>query len=156
MVDANAVRTNQAFLIGLSVAAFILGTDRAGGWIVLGVGVVMALGTADRRAALFQQIYHRLLRPSGLVRPDRRQESATPHQFAQALGSIFTLAAGLLLLFSPVGALGWLLVWIVILLAAVNLFAGFCVGCFLYLQLDQRGLLPSRFSDRARASSAAP
>ncbi len=155
MLDANALRTNQAFIIGLSLAAFILGVERGGGWIVLGVGLVMALGTTDRRVALFQQIYHRLLRPTGLVRPDRRQESVTPHQFAQALGAIVSLAGALLLLFSPVGALGWLLVWIVILLAAVNLFAGFCVGCFLYLQLDRRGLLPNRFSDRARASPSA-
>ncbi len=145
MVDANAMRTNQAFIIGLSLAAFMLGIERADGWIVLGVGLAMALGATDLRAALFQQIYLRLLQSSGLVRPDRQQESVTPHQFAQALGAIFHLA----------GVLGWLLVWIVILLAAVNLFAGFCLGCFLYLQLDRRGLLPKRFSDRVRSSPAA-
>ena len=154
MLDAAALRVNQFFIIGLSLTAFILGIDRSGGWIVLGVGLAMALGTTDRRLAAFQQIYHRLLRPSGLVRPDPRRESVTPHQFAQALGAIFNLVGALLLLFSPVVALGWILVWIVILLAAVNLFGGFCVGCFLYLQLDRRGLLPTQFSDRSHSTSS--
>jgi hypothetical protein len=31
--------------------------------------------------------------------------------------------------------LGWSLVWLVIALAALNLFAGFCVGCAVYYWL---------------------
>ena len=33
--------------------------------------------------------------------------------------------------------LGWLLVWFVIALAALNLFAGFCVGCAMYYWLNR-------------------
>ena len=36
--------------------------------------------------------------------------------------------------------LGWLLVGVVIALAAVNLFLGFCLGCFMYYQLARRGI----------------
>jgi hypothetical protein len=33
--------------------------------------------------------------------------------------------------------LGWTLVWLVIVLAGLNLFLGFCAGCFLYYQLNK-------------------
>ena len=36
--------------------------------------------------------------------------------------------------------LGWTLTWIVVALAAVNLFLGFCVGCFMYYQLARVGV----------------
>ena len=155
MVDRSALRTNQSFIIGLLVAAFILSVDAGGAWIVLAVGAVMALGTFDVRLALFQQVYLRGLRPLGLLRPAPRRESATPHRFANALGSVFSLASALILLLTPALAAGWVLAWIVIVLASVNLFAGFCVGCFVYLQLDQRGLLPKTISDRARGAASA-
>jgi hypothetical protein len=35
---------------------------------------------------------------------------------------------------------GWLLVGVVVVLAAVNLFLDFCLGCFIYYQLARRGL----------------
>jgi uncharacterized membrane protein len=155
MVDRNALRANQSFTIGLLVAGFILSVDAGGAWIVLAVGTVMALGAFHVRLALFQQVYLRGLRPLGLLRSAPRRESATPHRFANALGSVFSLASALILLLTPALAVGWALAWIVIVLASVTLFAGFCVGCFVYLQLDQRGLLPKTISDRARGAASA-
>ena len=153
MVDANALRANQAFVIVLLVLGFILG-EGAGTWLVLGVGAVLALGTATNRLALFQQVYFQILRPARLIKPALREESATPHRFAQAVGALVTLAGGLIVLLTPVTALGWALVWIVVALAVVNLFAGFCLGCFMYLHLDRMGLLPASISDRARRAPA--
>jgi hypothetical protein len=34
-------------------------------------------------------------------------------------------------------ALGWALAWLVVVLAALNLFLGFCAGCFVYYQLNR-------------------
>ena len=67
------------------------------------------------------------------------RDEQQPHLFAQGVGGIF-LAASVIafLLGSPF--IGWLLVGIVVVLAAVNLFLGFCLGCYLYYQFARRGL----------------
>ncbi|MBM4435972.1 MAG: DUF4395 domain-containing protein [Actinobacteria bacterium] len=154
MVDASALRTNQTFIIGGLLLAFLLGASAGGGWIALAVGAVLALGTLDPRLALFQQVYFRALRPAGLVKPVIRRESASPHRFAQGLGGVFSLASGVVVLLTGSVA-GWVLAWIVIVLAGVTLFAGFCLGCFVYLHLDRWGLLPKAMSDRARRGPGA-
>lgn len=131
-VDHSALRTNQAFIIGLLVAAFI------GQWwaLVAFVGLVMLVGTAFPQAGLFKLIYARVLRPLGLIRPDVIPDNPEPHLFAQGLGGVF-LAASTVSLLAGAGWLGWALAWVVIILAALNLFVGFCAGCFVYYQLNR-------------------
>jgi hypothetical protein len=59
---------------------------------------------------------------------------------------------GLSVLALVVGAnvAGWLLAWIVVVLAAINLAIGFCAGCFLYVQLERLGLLGGHGSHATR------
>jgi hypothetical protein len=131
-VDRTALRVNQAFIIGFLVLAFLLDQP----WLVAFVCVVMAIGTAIPQAALFQRIYRDVLRPAGLLKPDVQQEEAAPHRFAQGMGAAVLLIATLAL-FAGAAALGWGLSFVVIALAAVNLFFGFCAGCFVYFQLQR-------------------
>ena len=103
---------------------------------VLLVGLVMTLmlvGTALRTQA-FRWIYVGVLRTLRLVRLDPIPDHPAPHRFAQGLGGAFLAAAGLLLVLGS-SIIGWALVWLVIVLAAVNLFLGFCAGCFVYYWL---------------------
>jgi hypothetical protein len=66
-------------------------------------------------------------------------DNPEPHRFAQGLGGVFVaLAVAALLLGQPLA--GWILVWLVIVLAALNLFLNFCAGCFLYYQLNRLGM----------------
>ncbi|GMU40295.1 MAG: hypothetical protein AMXMBFR23_11610 [Chloroflexota bacterium] len=139
-VDRNTLRTNQAFIVLLTVAAFVLGVE-TGRWLVLFTGLVMALGTAHPAFALFKQVHQRVLKPAGLLKADIHAEDPMPHQFAQALGSVFLLAAAGAL-FNGQETVGWVLNWIVTGLAFVNLTVQFCMGCFVYFQLDRFGLLP--------------
>jgi hypothetical protein len=136
LVDHNALRTNQAFIIVLLAVGFLLNQA----WLVAFVCAVMLLGTALPQAALFQRIYRDVLKPAGLVKPDVRQESAAPHRFAQGLGGMFLLLS-IIALLAGAGALGWALALIVVALAAVNLFLGFCAGCFVFFQLQRLGLI---------------
>jgi Domain of unknown function (DUF4395) len=77
-----------------------------------------------------------VLRPAGLLRPDVHAESAAPHRFAQGMGAgVLLIALAAFALGGP--ALGWGLSLLVIALAAVNLFFGFCAGCFVYFQLER-------------------
>jgi hypothetical protein len=131
-VDRTALRVNQAFIIGVLALAFLLDQP----WLVAFVFAVMAIGTAFPQAALFQRIYRDVLRPAGLLKPDLHAEDAAPHRFAQGMGAAVLLIATIALL-AGAQALGWGLSFVVIALAAVNLFFGFCAGCFVYFQLQR-------------------
>jgi hypothetical protein len=131
-VDQSALKVNQVFIITLLILAFILNS-----WaLVAFVGLVMLLGTAVPRLSLFKQIYAQILRPSGLIKPDIVPDNPEPHRFAQGLGGVF-VAFSVVALLAQLSAVGWALAWLVVVLAALNLFLGFCAGCFVYYQLNR-------------------
>ena len=127
-VDHAALRTNQAVIIGLLAAAYVVNAA----WLVLVVGLLMLLGAA-RSAPAFHGIY-RGLRRLGWLRPDVLSDNPEPHRFAQLLGGAF-LVLGAVGFALGSNLAGWALAGIVAALAAVNLFAGVCVGCAIYYWL---------------------
>ncbi len=134
-VDHTALRFNQATIIALLALAFVVDWR----WLVAAVGLVMLLGAAWPRAALFKAIYARILRPAGLLKPDWRPDEPEPHLFAQGVGGLF-LAAATLSFALGASVVGWLLAAVVAVLAAINLALGFCLGCFFYYQLARLGV----------------
>jgi hypothetical protein len=138
VVDTTALRFNQASIIVLVALAFLLNQP----WLALAVGVVLAVGTAVPALALFQRLYRQVLRPVGLLRARVHPDDPAPHRFAQGVGATFLLAAGVCLLVFHLALLGWALSLIVVALAGINLFFGFCAGCFVYYQLGRLGLFP--------------
>ncbi len=134
-VDHSALRVNQAFIIGLLVLAFVLDNLP----LVLLVGVVMLVGTAVPQWGLFKAVYLFALKPLKLIRPDVIVDNPEPHRFAQGFGGVVVMAAAAAFL-AQLATVGWALVWLVIILAALNLFLGFCAGCFLYYQLHRLGV----------------
>jgi len=130
-VDHAALRTNQAVIILLSLTAFIFNQP----FLVLAVGLVMALGTAIKKPG-FGFVYFNALKPLGRVKPDVIRDNPEPHRFAQGFGSAVLLGGFLALVTGGVG-LGWGLTWLVIFLASLNLFAGFCAGCAVYYWLNR-------------------
>ena len=68
-----------------------------------------------------------------------RQDNPEPHLFAQGVGGAFLLVATLAF-GANVAVLGWALTWVVIALAALNLFAGICVGCLMYYWFNRIGV----------------
>ena len=140
-VDHTAIRVSQAFTIGMLVLSFILNSQP----LVGVMAVVLLVGGAFPRAALFKQMYQQILRPVGLLRPDVVVDDPEPHQFAMWLGGTFVLLA-LAALLLGLTVVGWALVWLVVFLASANLFLGFCAGCFLYYQLNHYGIPGFRHS----------
>ncbi len=134
-IDYTALKVNQASIISLLLLAFLFDQP----WLVTFVALVMVVGTWWPGAGLFKLFYARVLKPAGLLRPELVADEAQPHLFAQGVGAIFLLLSTLALLGGN-ALLGWLLAGIVIVLAAVNLFLGFCLGCFIYYQLARRGI----------------
>lgn len=131
-VDRSALRANQAFIITFLIIAFLLNS-----WLLVAfVGLVMLLGTAVPRLSLFKQVYRHLLLPTGRVKADVIPDNPEPHRFAQGFGGVvLALAVTVLLLGQAI--VGWSLVWLVVILAGLNLFLGFCAGCFIYYQLNR-------------------
>ena len=134
-VDHSALRTNQAFIISLLVLAFV--SDA--GWLVTFVAAVMFVGTVFPKVALFKAAYLYVLKPAKIARPDVREDNPEPHRFAQGVGALFLLAATLGFIASA-PTVGWVLSWIVVALAALNLFAGLCVGCMMYYWFNRLGV----------------
>ena len=99
------------------------------------VGLFMLGGTLLGKPGFFW-LYKYVLRPLGLIKPDILPDHPEPHRFAQGFGSVVVLA-GFAALMSGATVLGWALVWVVIVLAALNLFAGFCMGCAVYYWLSR-------------------
>lgn len=134
-VDHSALKVNQAFIIALLALAYVVDE----GWLVVFVAAIMLLGTAVPTLSLFKRFYQHVLRPAGLVKPDVIADNPEPHRFAQGFGGVVLLGA-IAALYGGVTGLGWALVGLVVILAALNLFLGFCAGCFVYYQLHRLGV----------------
>ena len=142
-VDHSALRVNQAGII-VTVVVAVLGSALA--WPLAGLipvlAVVLLLGTWRPELALFKQLYFRVLKPKRLVTPRVVEDDPRPHNFAQGLGGVFLAVASILILLLP--AAGLALALVVAVLAGVNLFFGYCLGCQIYFQLGKRGLAGAR------------
>jgi hypothetical protein len=125
-IDHSALKVSQVTIVLLNILAFILNAP----WLALVVTIFMLVGVILKFPA-FGFIYRYILKPSGMIKPEILADYPEPHRFAQGLGGIFMLL-GSLALFNSAAVLGWVLVWIVAALAALNAFGGFCVGCFIY------------------------
>jgi hypothetical protein len=130
--DRTALRVNQAAMIVLLLVAFVANMP----WLAATTAIIMALGAISPSLALFQRLYRDVLRPAGLLRPDIHQEDAAPHRFAQGMGATVLILASLAL-FLGAPTVGWALALLVVALAAINLVFGFCVGCFIFFQIQR-------------------
>jgi hypothetical protein len=135
-VDQNALRVNQAFIIVLLLLAYIVGIPA----LVVFVAAVMLIGAAIPDLRLFVWIYRHIFLPTGLITPDVYEDNPEPHRFAMLLGGIFLAASTICLFALEATSLGWVLAILVVVLAALNLFLGFCAGCFVYYQLNKLGV----------------
>jgi len=128
-VDHSALKTNQLFIIFLSILGFVLNQPILAAFVALVMGIGAVLKTPG-----FGIIYKSILKPRGWMKPDVLDDNPEPHRFSQIVGFLF-LTAGSIALFLGSSVLGWTLVWIVIALASLNAFGGFCVGCAMYYWL---------------------
>jgi hypothetical protein len=140
VVDHSALKVNQTGIVVTILVAFVgsIFSPAFLGLIPL-LGIVLLLGTFVPQAALFKQLYFKILKPRGVVKPRPVQDRPDPHNFAQGLGGVFLGIASVLLFGSPVLALAVAL--LVAVLAFVNLAFGYCLGCQIFYQLEKRGLV---------------
>jgi hypothetical protein len=149
-VDHSALKVNQTGIVVTVLVAFF------GSWalyrplqlLIPLLAIVLLLGTFAPQLALFKQLYFKVLKPLGIVKPRPVQDRPEPHNFAQGLGGVF-LTISSVLIFLPVDArtalvtvaLGLAIALLVAVLAFINLAFGYCLGCQIYFQLGKRGLI---------------
>jgi hypothetical protein len=133
-IDHSTIRTSQVCLLILLILAFVLNAA----WLVAILALILLAGVIRRRPA-FDFIYTRLLKPRGWVKPEVLLDHAEPHRFSQVLAFVF-ISASALALYTGSAILGWGLAWMVVALAALNAFGGFCVGCAVYYWLNRLGV----------------
>jgi len=133
-VDHTALRTNQAVIILLLVLGFVFDQP-----LLVGVVALFMLGGTLVGQPGFGWLYHKILKPLGWLKPEILHDNPTPHRFAQGFGGTVVAAATLALL-AGAPTLGWVLAWLVVGLAALNLFLGFCAGCAVYYLLNRLGV----------------
>lgn len=134
-IDHSALKVNQLLVIFLLLVAFILNVP----WLVGMVSLMMLSASLLWKSPAFGWVYHRLLKPMAWIKPDLIPDHREPHLFAQGVGGTF-LAVSTLCLFSGWFVTGWILTWIVIALAALNVFGGFCLGCAMYYWFNRFGI----------------
>ncbi|HKJ55974.1 MAG TPA: DUF4395 domain-containing protein [Nitriliruptoraceae bacterium] len=134
-VDQAAVKSGQAMTALVLVTAFV--TDA---WpLAAAIGAANLLAAIRPSLSLTGTVYRRVLLPNGIVRSRSLPDDPTPHRFAQGFSGVVTLASAALVAAGLVA--GWALSWLVVVLAGLNLAAGFCAGCFTYHLLHRAGLL---------------
>jgi hypothetical protein len=140
VVDHSALRVNQTGIVATVLVAFI-GSAFFRPLLVLIplLAVVLLLGTFAPQLALFKQIYFKVLKPRGIVKPRPVQDRPEPHNFAQGMGGVVLAIASVFLL--PLPVVGLALALLVAVLAFVNVAFGFCLGCQIYYQLGRAGLI---------------
>jgi len=134
-VDHSGLRTGQALTITLLIVAYIIQSPL----LVAFVALAQLLGAVDSPFAPWRLIYQKIVKPSGLVKPDIQTDNPEPHRFALLVGALFNTSATLALL-AGVPTLGWILVAIVVVLANLNFWVNFCAGCWMYYQLNRLGI----------------
>jgi hypothetical protein len=131
-VDNNALRFNQISIVCLVLIGFLLDQPV----LPALVSAILLIGVVRPNLSVFRQIYRLVIIPSGVLVPQPVQEDGAAPRFAQLLGGL-TMAAATVFLYTDSPLMGWSLAWVVILLAATNLFFGFCAGCFVYFQIER-------------------
>ncbi len=131
-VDQSAIKVSQGSMVTLLVVAFVFDV-----WpLVLVVAILNTLGVISPNLDLYRHLYFRVLGPLGWVEPNVMPDHPEPHRFAKGVGAALAAVAALFLGLG-LTTVGWVLVWVLTLLASLNLFVGFCLGCFFYYQFSR-------------------
>ena len=140
LVDHSALKVNQTGIVATVLVAFI-GSAFYRPLLVLIplLAIVLLVGTFAPQLALFKQLYFKVLKPRGIVKPRPVQDRPEPHNFAQGMGGVVLAIASVLLI--PLTVAGLALSLLVAVLAFVNVAFGYCVGCQIYFQLSKAGVI---------------
>lgn len=133
-VDHAEIKTGQLMTMLIAIVAFVA---KEPAWLIA-LGLFFLVTALYRPASPFVLGYRMFVKPLGLMKSDYRLDNIQPHSFGQMIGAL-TVAVCLTLLYLGYATAGWIILWILIGLTLVS-WLGWCIGCFLYYQLNRLGL----------------
>mgnify|MGYP001088954582 CR=1 FL=1 len=133
-VDHAEIKVGQILTIIISSIALALQNQIP---LIILAGIFLLSGTV-RSISPFTLLYRWIIKPLGIIKSDYRLDNIQPHKFGQLVGVITVVLALALIQFDYVFA-GWSIVGVLIVLTVTS-YAGWCVGCYLYYQLNRIGL----------------
>lgn len=134
-VDQNSIKYGMGMTFTLLAIAFVLDS-----WLLVGAVVVAQLvGALNVPFAPYRLLYRHVVVPNGWIKPNFQPDHMEPHQFAQLVGGLFNILA-IIALLNNLQILGWGLVGIVFVLSNLNVWISFCMGCWMYYQLNRLGV----------------
>lgn len=136
-VDLTGLKTGQALTILLLLLAFVLNDAVISPALVAFVAVAQFLGALNVSFAPYRLFYLAVARR--FVTPQVIHDNPEPHRFAMLVGALFN-GVGAVALVTGAATVGWVLVWIVIILANLNFWLNFCLGCWMYYQFNRLGI----------------
>ena len=133
-VDHAEIKMGQVLTIFISVIALL--TQNQLTLLILG-GLFLLSGTI-RSISPISLLYKWIILPAGIMKSDYRLDNIQAHQFGQLVG-VLTVVLAIGLLQSGYQFAGWSVVVLLIFLTVISFF-GWCIGCFMYYQLNRLGL----------------
>ncbi|MDH5710535.1 MAG: DUF4395 domain-containing protein [Gammaproteobacteria bacterium] len=133
-VDHAEIKMGQILTIIIAASALVIQEPA----LLIPLGIIFLLSGTVRKISPFTLLYRYVIRPTGLMRSDYRLDNIQPHKFGQLVGvQTVVIALALIQLGYPLA--GWSVVAILIVLTMIS-YAGWCIGCFIYYQLNSFGL----------------
>ena len=133
-VDHAEIKMGQILTVAISSTALALHNPIP--LVILGV-IFLLSGTA-RKMSPFSILYRWVINPAGIMKSDFRLDNIQPHKFGQLVGALTVfIALGLMEFGYPLA--GWSVVVLLIVLTVIS-YAGWCIGCFMYYQLNRLGI----------------
>lgn len=133
-VDHAEIKMGQVLTIIISGIALALQNIIP---LIILAGIFLLSGTV-RSISPFSLLYRWIIKPLGIIKSDYRLDNIQPHKFGQLVGVITVVLALALMQFGYTTA-GWIIVGVLIALTATS-YAGWCVGCYMYYQINRLGL----------------
>ena len=133
-VDHAEIKMGQVLTIIISGIALVLQNIIP---LITLAGIFLLSGTV-RSISPFSLLYRWIINPLGIIKSDYRLDNIQPHKFGQLVGAITVVLALVLMQFGYTTA-GWIIVGVLIALTATS-YAGWCVGCYMYYQINRLGL----------------
>lgn len=133
-VDHAEIKLGQIFTMMMAVTAFALAEPK---WLIALGGIFLVTGLF-RPLSPFVLAYRHVVKPLGIMHSDYRLDNIQPHTFGQLIGAVTVLMA-VALLYTGYSAAGWTVVWVLSGLTLAS-YLGWCIGCFMYYQLNRLGL----------------
>ena len=142
LVDQQQIKFNMAATAILLTSGYLLNS-----WVFVAIAIFCQLtGSLGLSFAPYRLLYTNLMVRTGLIKPNPIPDNHAPHRFAAFVGALFNII-GLSLILTGANVAGWVFVGIVFVLSLLNLFLGFCAGCFMYYMMNKLGVPGFKYSE---------